>query len=272
MTFLLVSALACALIGVFAGLLGGALGLGGGVVIVPPLIYLFQALGFDDAVVAQMAVGTSLATIIVTAGSSVRAHHRAGYVRWPLAWRLAVGIVVGALIGAVIADRLSGEMLTRLFGIFAILIAAQMLFSRRRAVHTGGGVPERLPGGFGLAGVGTVIGGISSLFGIGGGSLTVPFLSWCRLPMQNAVAVSAACGLPIALAGSAGFVATGWGRPELPAWSFGYVYLPAALAIVVTSFPMARVGARLSHRLPSDTLGRVFAGVLIVIGVELILN
>jgi len=219
-----------------------------------------------------MAVGTSLATIIVTAGSSVRAHHRAGYVRWPLAWRLAVGIVVGALIGAVIADRLSGEMLTRLFGIFAILIAAQMLFSRRRAVHTGGGVPERLPGGFGLAGVGTVIGGISSLFGIGGGSLTVPFLSWCRLPMQNAVAVSAACGLPIALAGSAGFVATGWGRPELPAWSFGYVYLPAALAIVVTSFPMARVGARLSHRLPSDTLGRVFAGVLIVIGVELILN
>jgi len=271
MTFLLIGALACAVIGVFAGLLGGALGLGGGVVIVPPLIYLFQALGFDDAVVVQMAVGTSLATIIVTAGSSVRAHHRAGFVRWPLAWRLAVGIVIGALAGAVVADRLSGEMLTRLFGIFAILIAAQMLFSRRRAVHTGGG-PERVPGSIGLASVGTVIGGISSLFGIGGGSLTVPFLSWCRLPMQNAVAVSAACGLPIALAGSAGFVATGWGRPELPAWSSGYVYLPAALAIVVTSFPMARVGARLSHRLPSDTLGRVFAAVLIVIGVELILN
>ena len=271
MTFLLVSALACALIGVFAGLLGGALGLGGGVVIVPPLIYLFQALGFDDAVVAQMAVGTSLATIIVTAGSSVRAHHRAGYVRWPLAWRLAVGIVVGALIGAVIADRLSAA-LTRLFGVFAVLIAAQMLLSRRRAVSAGDGLLERVPGGVGLAGVGSVIGGISSLFGIGGGSLTVPFLSWCRLPMQNAVAISAACGLPIALAGSAGFVATGWGRTELPPWSLGYLYLPAALAIVVTSFPMARVGARLSHRLPSATLRRIFAAVLIVIGVELILN
>ena len=256
--------LICALIGVFAGLLGGALGLGGGVVIVPPLIYLFHAMGFDGAVVAQMAVGTSLATIIVTAGSSVRAHHVAGFVRWPLAWRLAGGIVVGALLGAVVVDRL--------FGVFAVLIAAQMLLSRRRAVSAGDGLPERVPGGVGLAGVGSVIGGISSLFGIGGGSLTVPFLSWCRLPMQNAVAISAACGLPIALAGSAGFVATGWGRTELPPWSLGYVYLPAALAIVVTSFPMARVGARLSHRLPSATLRRIFAAVLIVIGVELILN
>jgi uncharacterized membrane protein YfcA len=264
--------LICALIGVFAGLLGGALGLGGGVVIVPPLIYLFHAMGFDDAVVAQMAVGTSLATIIVTAGSSVRAHHVAGFVRWPLAWRLAGGIVVGALLGAVVADRLSGAALTRLFGVFAVLIAAQMLLSRRRAVSAGDGLPERVPGGVGLAGVGSVIGGISSLFGIGGGSLTVPFLSWCRLPMQNAVAISAACGLPIALAGSAGFVATGWGRTELPPWSLGYVYLPAALAIVVTSFPMARVGARLSHRLPSAILRRIFAAVLIVIGVELILN
>lgn len=264
--------LICALVGVFAGLLGGALGLGGGVVIVPPLIYLFHALGFDDAVVAQMAVGTSLATIIVTAGSSVRAHHVAGFVRWPLARRLAGGIVVGALLGAVVADRLSGAMLTRLFGVFAVLIAAQMLLSRRRAASARDDLPERVPGGVGLAGVGSVIGGISSLFGIGGGSLTVPFLSWCRLPMQNAVAISAACGLPIALAGSAGFVATGWGRTELPPWSLGYVYLPAALAIVVTSFPMARVGARLSHRLPSATLRRIFAAVLIVIGVELILN
>ncbi len=264
--------LICALIGVFAGLLGGALGLGGGVVIVPPLIYLFHALGFDDAVVAQMAVGTSLATIIVTAGSSVRAHHVAGFVRWPLAWRLAGGIVVGALVGAVIADRLSGAALTRLFGVFAVLIAAQMLLGRRRGAQVPADLPERVPGSAGLAGVGSVIGTVSSLFGIGGGSLTVPFLSWCRLPMQNAVAISAACGLPIALAGSAGFVATGWGRPELPPWSLGYVYLPAALAIVVTSFPMARVGARLSHRLPSATLRRIFAGVLIVIGMELILN
>ena len=263
--------LICALIGVAAGLMGGALGLGGGVVIVPPLIYLFHGRGFDEAIVAQMAVGTSLATIIVTALGSVRAHHKAGYVRWPVAGRLAGGIVVGALIGAVIADRLSGVALTRLFGFFAIVIALQMLLRRPGAAQADGDQPERLPGTGGLAAAGGVIGGISSLFGIGGGSLTVPFLSWCRLPMQNAVAISAACGLPIALAGSLGFVITGWGRPELPAWSLGYVYLPAALAIVVTSFPMAKVGARLSHRLPSALLRRIFALFLIAIGLELLL-
>lgn len=261
--------LICALIGVVAGLMGGTLGLGGGVVIVPPLIYLFHGMGVDDAVVAQMAVGTSLATIIVTSASSVHAHHRAGYVLWPVAGRLTVGIVVGALLGAVIADRLSGVALTRLFGFFAIAIALQMLLRRPGRAVEGG--PTRLPGSAGLAGTGGVIGTFSSLFGIGGGSLTVPFLSWCRLPMQNAVAISAACGLPIALAGSLGFVVTGWGRPELPAWTLGYVYLPAALAIVVTSYPMAKVGARLSHRVPSAILRRIFAIFLIGIGLELIL-
>lgn len=261
--------LICALIGVFAGLLGGALGLGGGVVIVPPLIYLYHAMGIDPQVVAQLAVGTSLCTIIVTSISSVHTHHRVGFVRWPVAFRLGVGIVVGALIGAVIADRLSGPMLTRLFGVFAVLVALQMLLSGRRKQQQG---EERVPGSAGLAGAGGVIGTISSLFGIGGGSLTVPFLSWCRLPMQNAVAISAACGLPIALAGTLGFMATGWGKPELPEWALGYVYFPAALAIVVTSFPMARVGARLSHRLPSATLKRIFAVVLIVIGTELMLG
>ena len=185
---------------------------------------------------------------------------------------LLIGLLVSLFQAATQINEMTLSFIPKILGVFAVLIAAQMLLSRRRAVSAGDGLPERVPGGVGLAGVGSVIGGISSLFGIGGGSLTVPFLSWCRLPMQNAVAISAACGLPIALAGSAGFVATGWGRTELPPWSLGYVYLPAALAIVVTSFPMARVGARLSHRLPSATLRRIFAAVLIVIGVELILN
>tara|TARA_R110001606_G_scaffold171956_2_gene318012 strand:+ start:26129 stop:26932 length:804 start_codon:yes stop_codon:yes gene_type:complete len=261
--------LICAAIGVLAGLMAGALGLGGGVVIVPPLIYLFHQQGFAPEVVAQMAVGTSLCTIIVTSVSSVRTHHLAGFVRWPLTLRLGVGIVVGALLGAVIADRLSGPTLTRLFGVFAVLVALQMLISgRRRRTPPPSG--ERLPGAAGLAAAGGVIGTVSSLFGIGGGSLTVPFLSWCRLPMQNAVAISAACGLPIAVAGSVGFVITGWHRAGLPDGAFGYVYPPAALAIVVTSFPMARVGARLSHQLPSATLKRIFSVILIVIGLELI--
>src|SRR5690606_12927974 len=123
----------------------------------------------------------------------------------------------------------------------------------------------------GLAGAGGVIGGISSLFGIGCGPLTVPILSWCRRPVQNAVAISAACELRIALACSRGSLGTGWGRSELPLWTLGLVYLPAALAIVVTSYPMAKVGARLSHRLPSAMLRRIFAIFLIGVGLELIL-
>lgn len=265
--------LICAALGIAAGLLAGVLGLGGGVVIVPPLIYLFHGRGFEADIVPRMAVATSLCTIIVTSISSVRAHHRAGYVRWPLALRLGGGIVVGALAGAAIADYLPGALLTRLFGGFAVLVSLQMLFSgRRRALLTAPESGERLPGTPGLTMAGGVIGAVSSLFGIGGGSLTVPFLSWCRLPMQNAVAVSAACGLPIAVAGSVGFIVSGWGHPGLPGGALGYIYLPAALAIVVTSFPMARVGAGLSHRLPSATLRRIFAVFLLVVGLDLIFN
>src|SRR5699024_596978 len=128
---------------------------------------------------------------------------------------------------------------------------------------------ERLPATPGLTMVGGVIGTVSSLFGSGGGSLTVPFLSWCRLPMQNAVAISSACGLPIAVAGSVGFVIDGWGHAGLPSGALVFVYLPAALAIVVPSAPMARVGARLSHRLPSATLKRVFAVFLFIVGLDL---
>lgn len=269
--------LICAVVGIVAGLLAGLLGLGGGAVIVPPLIYLFTVQGFDPAIIAQLAVGTSLATIIVTSINSVRTHHRAGFVRWPVLFRLGAGIVVGALLGAAIADQLSGQMLTRLFGGFAILMALRMLWSLRRRPGAGEGQPEpgaaageRLPATPGLTVAGGVIGTISSLFGIGGGSLTVPFLSWCRLPMQNAVAISSACGLPIAVAGSVGFIISGWDEAALPSWSLGYIYLPAALAIVITSAPMARVGARFSHRLPSATLKRVFAVVLLVVGLDLI--
>lgn len=272
MTLLLI----CAVLGIVAGLMAGLLGLGGGAVIVPPLIYLFNERGFDQAIVAQMAVGTSLATIIVTSLNSVRAHHRAGFVRWPVMVRLGAGIVVGALLGAAIADRLSGPMLTRLFGGFAILMSLQMLYtSRPRKIRASAGAEiagERLPATPGLTVAGGIIGTISSLFGIGGGSLTVPFLSWCRLPMQNAVAISSACGVPIAVAGSIGFVINGWGHPGLPSGSLGYVYLPAALAIIVTSSPMARIGARFSHRLPSTVLKRLFAAFLFVVGLDLIFH
>lgn len=257
------------LVGVVAGLLAGALGLGGGVVIVPALIFVFAGLGFPLELVAKMAVATSLSTILVTSISAVRTHHRAGFVRWSLVLQLSLGIVFGAVLGALIADRLPGDWLTRLFGIFAVLVSLQMLLAGRRAPPA---EAERLPSAPVLAVVGSVIGTGSALFGIGGGSLTVPFLTACRVKMQNAVAVSSACGLPIALAGTAGFMWVGLGQADLPAGSVGYVYLPAALAIIITSFPAARFSARWSHRVPAATLKRLFAVVLMLIGLRLVIG
>ncbi|MGB1465666.1 MAG: sulfite exporter TauE/SafE family protein [Alcanivorax nanhaiticus] len=260
--------LICLGVGVGAGLLAGALGLGGGVVIVPALIFLFHGLGFPPDLVAKMAVATSLSTIIVTSISAVRTHHRAGYVRWPVAFRLGVGIVVGAFAGAFIADAMKGELLTRLFGLFAMLIALQMLLMGNRQLDNS--QPERVPGALGLGIAGALIGTGSAIFGIGGGSLTVPFLSWCRLKMQQAVAISSACGLPIAIAGTVGFAVAGWNEQHLPDGALGYVFLPATAGIVLTSFPFARLAARVSHRLPSATLKRVFAAVLFVLGLKLL--
>ncbi len=130
-------------------------------------------------------------------------------------------------------------------------------------------LPERVPGALGLGLAGALIGTGSAIFGIGGGSLTVPFLSWCRLKMQQAVAISSACGLPIAVAGTVGFAIAGWDESRLPDGALGYVFLPATAGIVLTSFPFARLAARVSHRLPSVTLKRVFAVVLFLLGLKL---
>ena len=259
--------LICLGVGVGAGLLAGALGLGGGVVIVPALIFLFHGLGFPPDLVAKMAVATSLSTIIITSISAVRTHHRAGFVRWPVAFRLGAGIVLGAFAGAFIADAMKGELLTRLFGLFAVLIALQMLLVGQKAANDT--LPQRVPGALGLGLAGALIGTGSAIFGIGGGSLTVPFLSWCRLKMQQAVAISSACGLPIAVAGTVGFAIAGWDESRLPDGALGYVFLPATAGIVLTSFPFARLAARVSHRLPSVTLKRVFAVVLFLLGLKL---
>jgi hypothetical protein len=256
-----------AVLGCVAGLLAGTLGLGGGVVIVPALLGVFSLLGFDPAVRTQMAVATSLATISVTSLSAIHTHHRAGILRWPLAGRLAFGILVGAFAGAFVADWLPGATLAGLFGGFAMVIAARMALAGRRPPRHH---QESLPGDAGLAGAGGLIGLASSLFGIGGGSLTVPFLSGRGVAMREAVAVSSALGFLIAVAGSLGFVVAGWNRTALPEATLGYIHLPALAGIVLTSVPLARVGARLAHRLPAARLKMVFAAVLFGIGLKLV--
>ena len=247
-------------LGAFAGTLAGLLGVGGGLIIVPVLAGVFYGLGHSPEVVMHMAIGTSLATIVLTSISSVRAHHRRGAVLFPTFVRLVPGIVLGAWLGVAVADILRGDTLRQVFGVFELLVAAQMAFGRAPAPH------RVLPGVFGLSLAGGVIGAVSAIVGIGGGTMTVPFLRWCNVAMRQAVATAAAVGLPIALAGALGFVVAGWGNPALPEASTGYLYWPAFLGIVAASMLFAPLGAHWAHILPTALLKRFFATFLAGLG------
>jgi len=247
-------------LGVFAGVLAGLLGVGGGLIIVPALVAIWQANGVHSAHIMHLAVGTSLATIVLTSISSVRAHHAHGAVAWPVFWRLAPGIVLGAALGAALAAGLPGSVLKNLFGVFELVVAMQLALGLRPKSE------RRLPGPVGIGAAGGVIGVVSAILGIGGGTLTVPFLTWCGVSIQKAVATSAACGLPIAVAGSAAYVVMGWNVADLPAAAAGYVYLPALGGVAVASVLSAPLGARLAHRLSPTALKRVFALFLAALG------
>ncbi|MDX1497138.1 MAG: sulfite exporter TauE/SafE family protein [Salinisphaeraceae bacterium] len=250
-------------VGAVAGLTAGLFGVGGGMIIVPALAFMLPGLGVGDAIVMQVAVGTSLAVISATSISSMLAHHRRGAVLWDVFKALTVGLIIGALIGAVIADHVSSLALRRIVGVSALLVAIKMWLDLKPKAHT------PLPGPAGLTVAGGLIGSASSLIGIGGGSLTVPFLSWCSVPMQKAVGTAAAGGIPIAWAGMLGFMITGWGEPGLPDWSLGYVSLPGFLGIAIASVSVAPLGARLAHTLSPHMLKRCFAILLFVIGIEM---
>jgi uncharacterized membrane protein YfcA len=253
-------------LGLFAGVMAGLLGVGGGLIIVPALAWILHHQQVDDAIVMHLAIGTSLATIVVTSISSVRAHHRRGAVLWPIFWRLTPGIIVGAWLGAAIADALPSAVLSKVFAVFVLTVAAQMGFGAKPAPH------RELPGTTGMLTAGGVIGAVSAIVGIGGGSLTVPFLTWCNTAIRQAVATSSACGLPIALAGALGFVVTGLNATGRPDWSLGYVYGPALVGITLTSMLSAPLGAKLAHTLPTEMLKKVFAVFLTLVGVKMLLG
>jgi uncharacterized membrane protein YfcA len=252
--------------GVLSGLLAGLLGLGGGVVVVPALIWLFTQAGYAHDWIPHLAVGTSLATILGTGSASTYAHHGRGAVRWDLFRQLAPWIVAGAWIGSALAGLLDAVWLRRVFAIFLLYVGLQML-SRRPA-----SAPRKSPSGAGMGLAGTVIGTLSAMVGIGGGTLTVPYLTRSALDIRSAVATSSACGLPIAAAGTLGFVVFGWGRDGLPAASTGFVYWPAVAAILLASVPAAPLGARLAHALPMVLLRRVFAVLVLIVSLKLMLG
>lgn len=253
-------------LGVIAGFVAGLLGVGGGLIIVPALILIFEANDFTSQAIVHIAIGTSLATIIFTSLSSIYAHHFTHKaVRWDIVKQLTPGIIIGALLGALIADFISAKSLQRFFGLFELFVATQM------ALNIKPHASRSLSGFGGMFVAGSGIGTISSIVGIGGGTLTVPFLAWCNIKMQQAVATSSACGLPIAIAGCVGYVLTGWNEVSLPEYTFGYVYGPAFISIVISSMLFAPVGAWLAHRLSAAKLKRAFSLVLFILGIKMIL-
>ena len=255
------------LTGAAAGLLAGLFGVGGGLIMVPALAFLLPGLGVEPAVVMHVSVGTSLAVISFTSLSSMGSHHRQGGVLWPLFRVVAPALAAGAVLGALLADIASSLMLKRIVGIGALLVAAQMLLERK---------PEALApkktGATIHAAAGTILGLLSSLIGIGGGALTVPYFSAIGTPMRQAVGTAAACGVPIAWAGALAYMLTGLDEPGRPAWSIGYVSLAGFAGIAVASVMTAPLGARLAHRLPPKVLKRGFALLLAAVGAGMLLN
>lgn len=247
------------LLGACTGFAAGMLGIGGGMLMVPFLTLLFTWRGFPLDNIVHMAIATSLATILFTSVSSVRAHHQRGAVLWPIVRLLAPGILVGSLLGAQIAGRLPTFWLSVVFATFVGLSAVQMLLDRKPQ-------PTRqMPQGAGMFATGGAIGFISSLVGAGGGFISMPFMVWSNVKIHNAVATSAALGFPIAAAGTIGYILAGHGEATLPAGSVGFVYLPALLSIAAASVLTAPFGARVAHSLNTRPLKRIFASLLFLL-------
>ena len=249
--------------GAVAGVLAGLLGVGGGIVLVPMMVAVFPSVGVPPQYVQQMALGTSLASIMITSVSSARAHHTRGAVHWDIFKAITPGILLGTFTGGLIATHMPTLFLKVFFICFLLCVAAQMLSNYRPPAS------RDMPGRLGTAGVGSIIGLISSFVGIGGGTLSVPFMAFCNVPLHHAVGTSAAIGFPIAVAGTLGYVIGGWGRPDLPDMSLGFVHLWALIGIASASFCTAPIGARLSHSLPAVRLKKGFAIFLILVALRM---
>lgn len=257
---------AYATVGAVAGFLGGLFGIGGGFILVPILLMLYDAQHFPPETQMHLALGTAMAVIVFTSLSSMYRHHQHQGVNWRVVRDITPGILVGTLIGAMLASVISSRALGVVFASFAVLAAAQILLDFHPKAE------RPLPGRVGMTLAGTFTGWVSSVVAIGGGTIVVPFLVWCNTPLRLAIGTSAAIGFPIAVGGTLGYIATGWGAHLLPPSSLGYVYLPALLWAASASVVTAPFGASFAHRMNIALLRKLFALVLVGLAVKLLLK
>ncbi len=249
------------LTGTFAGFAAGLLGVGGGLIIVPVFFFVFASHGYEQQYLMQMALTTSLATIVITSISSTRAHHRRGAVLWSLVLLLSPGIILGAALGGVFASSINSDSLRLFFAIFEFAVATNMIVKKQPAPL------DKKLGMTAAFGGGMSIGFISTLVGIGGGTMTVPFLHWFNISMRNAVATSAACGFPIALIGTLSFIITSYDQSFGNAHSLGYLQYDAFLFVAGSSFLVAPLGAKVAHSISEKALRTSFALLLFTLGI-----
>ncbi len=256
------------LLGAIVGFFAGLLGIGGGLMIVPVLTFIFTAQNFPPDRILHLALGTTMATIIFTSASSLRTHHSHGAVNWTIVKNITPGIIIGTLGGATLAGTLSSQLLNIIFVLFIFYAATQMLLKVNLSSN------RQLPGKIGMFATGSCIGLVSSLVAIGGGLLTVPFLSFCNVKLHHAIGTAAAVGFPIAIAGAIGYIFNGMAQqPQLlPDYSLGYVYLPALGWLILASMLTAPLGARVTHSTQTTTLKKIFVILLYLLAIKMLIN
>ncbi|MBB1269826.1 sulfite exporter TauE/SafE family protein [Shewanella sp. SR44-3] len=254
----------CLALGAVVGFLAGLLGIGGGLIIVPALLYLLPWVGIDSLQLTHVAIATSLASIILTSMSAASAHHKRANIPWPIFKTIMPGIIFGALMAGFISEQISSAALQQAFAIFVILMALQMAYPFKPKAG------RDLPNGWVLFGLSVVIALLAGMMGIGGGVLMVPMLSYFGLSMRQGVGLSSATGFLIALSGSLGYVVAGFDGTDLPDYSLGYIYLPALLGIVMTSMLIAPLGVKAASVWPTPVLKKLFALLLVLVGFKLI--
>lgn len=251
-------------LGAIAGFLAGMFGVGGGLVLVPVLLLLFDAQQFPAEHLMLLALGTSMAAILFTSLASLREHHRHGAVNWRVVRNITPGILLGTGIGALVATSIPTRGLAIFFALFVYSVAAQILLDMRP--HSS----RQLPGMAGMTLTGIITGWLSSLVSIGGGSIVVPFLVWCNVPLRNAIGTSAAIGFPVAVGGTIGYVVTGLNIPALPAYSLGFIHFPALFWISLATIITAPLGAKATHHMKVGLLRKLFAVMLIALATKLL--
>ncbi len=256
--------LSCIALGAVVGFLAGLLGIGGGLIVVPALVYLLPQLGVNETVVMPLALGTSLAAIVITSSSAALAHHKNNNIPWHLAKPLMTLVAIGALMGAFIADALSTQALKTFFASVVILLASYMLLSISSQKE------RELPSKLVLQSISWLTGIIASLMGMAGGAILVPALSYFGMPLRHSIGIATVCGVLVALFGSLGYIITGLSQEALPQWSLGYIYLPALLGVIISSSMLAPLGVKFASKLPVKTLKKCFAVFLIFVAIEMI--